>query len=121
MNQAVIVGENSLEKRKNVCSLDQLNTKKIAWPENGKRQVQLNISRIAMGCLTGCTQKHYQIIQHTRTENKGIVRINNLETKAEYDKSIKVFNKDRGNIVNTNSWKPLSRRINMVRHANASK
>ena len=26
-----------------------------------------------------------------------------------------------GNIVNTNSWKPLFRKINMVRHANAMK
>ena len=49
------------------------------------------------------------------------LEINNLETKAEYDKSIKVLNRDRGNIVNTNSWKPLFRKINMVRHANAMK
>ena len=49
------------------------------------------------------------------------LEINNLETKAEYDKSIKVLNRDRGNIVNTNSWKPLFRKINMVRHANALK
>ena len=40
------------------------------------------------------------------------LEINNLETKAEYDKSIKVLNRDRGN-----SWKPLFRKINMVRHA----
>ena len=38
------------------------------------------------------------------------LEINNLEAKAEYDKSI-----------NTNSWKPLFRRINMVRYANATK
>ena len=49
------------------------------------------------------------------------LEINNLETRAEYDKSIKVLNRDRGNIVNTNSWKPLFRKINMVRHANAMK
>ena len=47
------------------------------------------------------------------------LEINNLERKAEYDKSIKVLNRDRSNIVNTNSWKPLFRKINMVRHANA--
>ena len=46
---------------------------------------------------------------------------NNLETKAEYDKSIKVLNRDRGNTGNTNSWKPLFRKINMVRHDNAMK
>ena len=52
---------------------------------------------------------------------KESLEINNLETKAEYDKSIKVLNRDRGNIVNSNSWKPLFRKINMVRHANAMK
>ena len=30
------------------------------------------------------------------------LEINNLETKAEYNKSIKVLNRDQGNIVNTN-------------------
>ena len=35
------------------------------------------------------------------------LEMNNLEKKAEYDKSIKVLNKDRGNIVNTNLWKLL--------------
>ena len=49
------------------------------------------------------------------------LEINNLETKAEYDISIKVLNRDRGNIVNTNSWKPLFRKINMVRYANVMK
>ena len=45
---------------KNVCALDQLNTKNIACQENGKRRVQLNISKIVMGGLIGCTQKHLQ-------------------------------------------------------------
>ena len=51
------------------------------------------------------------------------LEINNLETKAEYDKTIRVLNRDRGNIVNTNtnSWKPLFCKINLVRHANAMK
>ena len=49
------------------------------------------------------------------------LEINNLETKTEYDKSIKELNRDTGNTVNTNSWKPLFRRVNMVRHANATK
>ena len=47
--------------------------------------------------------------------------INNLETKTEYNKSTKMFNRDRGNIVNGNSCKPLFRKINMVRHANTMK
>ena len=49
------------------------------------------------------------------------LQINNLETKAEYDKFIKVLSRDRGNIVNTNSWKSLFRKINMLLHANAMK
>ena len=49
------------------------------------------------------------------------LEINNLEAKAEYYKSIKVLNRDRGNTVNTNSWKPLFRKINMVRLDNAMK
>ena len=49
------------------------------------------------------------------------LELNNIEAKAEYDKSIEVLNRDRTNIVNTNSWKPLFHKINMVRHANAMK
>ena len=52
---------------------------------------------------------------------KGSLEINNLKTKTEHDKSIKVLNRDRGNIVTKNSWKSLFRKINMVRHANAMK
>ena len=114
----MIVGENTLAKQKNVCSPDQLNTKKIVWQENGKRQVQLNIPRIVMGGLIGCTQKRLQNIHKRKI--KELSAINNLETKAEYDKSIKVLNNDRGNIVNRNSWKPLFCRINIVRHVNAT-
>ena len=50
-----------------------------------------------------------------------LIEINNLETKAEYDKPIKVLNRDRGNLVNTNLQKHLFSKINMVRHANAMK
>ena len=53
-------GGGLLEKQENACSLDQLNTKKIAWQENGKRRVQLNIPKNVMGGLIGCTQKHLQ-------------------------------------------------------------
>ena len=60
------------------------------------------------------------LILHERKIRESL-EINNLETKAECDKSIKVLNRDRGNIVNTNSWKPLFRKINMVRHDNAMK
>ena len=57
---------------------------------------------------------------HERKIRKSL-EINNLETKAEYDKSIKVLNRDRGNIVNPNSCKPLFRKIKMVLHANVMK
>ena len=48
------------------------------------------------------------------------IEIKNLETKAEYDKSIKVLKRDPVNIVNTSSWKPLFCKIN-IRHANTMK
>ena len=50
-----------------------------------------------------------------------LLEINNLETKTEYNKSIKVLNKDRGNIVKTDSRKPFFININMIRYANAMK
>ena len=49
------------------------------------------------------------------------LEMNNLETKAEYDKSINVLIRDWSNIVNTNSWKPLFCEITMLRHANVIK
>ena len=49
------------------------------------------------------------------------LEVNNLDTKAGYKKTIKVLNRHQGNIVNTNSWKPLFRKINMGRCANAIK
>ena len=52
---------------------------------------------------------------------KESLEINNLETKAEYDKSIKMLNRDRGNIINANSWMPSHGKINMMRHANTLK
>ena len=47
------------------------------------------------------------------------LEINNLESNAKYDNSIKVLNRDQGNMVKTNSWKLLFR--NMVHHANVMK
>ena len=58
--EVVIVGENTLEKQKNVCALGQLNIKNIAWQENGKHQVQLNIPSIGMGGFIGSIQKRLQ-------------------------------------------------------------
>ena len=112
------VGANTMEKqKKNACSLDQLNMKKIVWQENGKRPAQLKIPKIAM--------HHPKTIAKLSNIHERKVResleISNLETKAAYEKSIKVLNRDRGNIVNTNSWRPLFRKINMERHANAMK
>ena len=36
---------------------------------------------------------------------------NNLETKGEYDKTMRLLNRDRGNIVSTNSWSPCFFRL----------
>ena len=68
--------------------------------------MKLNILKIVMGGLIGCTQKTLAKLSniHKRKIRESL-EINNLETKAEYNKSIKVLNRDRGNIVNTNSWK----------------
>ena len=88
----MVFGENTLEKQKNVCSIDQWNIKKITWQENGKCWVQLNIPKIAIEILI-C-----------------------LDTKSEYGKPIKVLNRGRDDIVNTNSWKLLFRKINMVHY-----
>ena len=61
-----------------------------------------------MGGLIGCTQKRLQnCTTYTNEKIRESLEINNLETKEEYDKSIKVLNKDWSIIVNTNSWKPL--------------
>ena len=106
-----------------IRSLDQLSTKKIAWQENGKRRIQLNIPKIVChGQLNWLHQKPFAKLSniHERKIRESL-EINNLETKAEYNKSIKVLNRNRGNIVLTNSWKPLFRKINMRRHANAMK
>ena len=46
------------------------------------------------------------------------LKINNLETNAECDKSIKALNRDRGNTANRNLWKPLFYIFYTVRQAN---
>ena len=108
-----------LEKQKNACSLDQLNTRKI-----GKWEAS-SATEHSKECHGRFNWLHPKILAKLSNIHERKIResleINNLETKAEYDKSIKVLNRDRGNIVNTNSWKPLFRKINMVRHANAMK
>ena len=99
-----------------MCSLDLLNTKKITWQKKGKRRVQLNIPKVIMGGLIG-TKLAKLSNMHERKLRESL-QINNIEAKAEYDKSIKVLNSDQINIVNTNSWKPWFRKINMALHAN---
>ena len=96
--------------------LDLLNTKKITWQIKGKRRVQLNIPKVIMG---GLISKMLAKLSNMHERKIGeSLEINNLETKAEYDKSTKVLNSDQINIVNTNSWKPLFHKINMLLHAN---
>ena len=43
------------------------------------------------------------------------LEINNLETIAENNTTLKMLNRDRGNIVDTNSWKPLFQKLNQKR------
>lgn len=40
--------------------------------------------------------------------------INEIEVKTECDDTIKALNRDRENIVNTSSWKPLFRKTNLM-------
>ena len=40
------------------------------------------------------------------------IEINNAETKKEINKGGVVLNRDRGNLVHTDSWKPLFCKIN---------
>ena len=71
--------------------------KKIVWQENGKRPAQLKIPKIVMlhpKTIAKLSDIHERKIRES-------LEISNLETKAEYDKSIKMLNRDRGNIVNT--------------------
>ena len=116
----MIVGVNILEKQKNACSLDQLNTKKMAgkWEASGATEH----SKECHGRFNWLHPKTLaKLLNIHKRKIRVSLEINNLETKVEYDKSIKVLNRDRGNIVNTNSWKPLFCQINMVRHDNAMK
>ena len=65
-----------------------------------------------------------RLIKFTKIHERKVRKsseINNLETKAEDGKVIKVLNRDRSSIVNMNSWKPLFCKIKIVRHANAMK
>ena len=51
----------------------QLNTKKTALQENGKRRVKMNTPRIVMGGLIGCTQKclqNYPTYTNVKLENR---------------------------------------------------
>ena len=42
------------------------------------------------------------------------LEINNLEEKTEFDDTLKVSNRNSGNIVNTNSWKTLILNIDLM-------
>ena len=102
-------------------SPNQSNTKKIAWQKNVKLQVQLNIQ----DCHGRFNWLHPKMLARSPNIHEHKIReslkINNSETKAEYNKSIQVLNRDQDNTVNTNSWKPLFRKVNMVRRANVIK
>ena len=77
---------NTLEKQKKASLFDLLNTKKTAWQEDSKH---------CHGRFNGCTQKHLQNCPtYTNVKIRESLEINNLETKAEYNQSIKVLNRD---------------------------
>ena len=46
---------------------------------------------------------------HKRNMDKAL-EINRLKTLNEVDKTFKVLNRDNGDYITTNSWKPLSRK-----------
>ena len=79
--------------------------------------MQLNLPAIIMTAPKTLAKLH----KIRERKIKECLEISKLEAKAEYDKSIKVLNSDPGNIVNTNSWKPLFHKTNMIRHANVLK
>ena len=82
-----------------------LNENKISKPKNAGELLKHAGECLDSICLNSCS----------RLKTKQNVLI------CHGNKSIKVLNRDRGNIVNTNSWKLLFRKANMVRHANAMK
>ena len=53
-------GGEYIEETKKVCLINQLNTKKMVWQKNGKRQVQMNTPEIVMGGLINYTQEPLQ-------------------------------------------------------------
>ena len=77
------------------------------------------ISEHFKDCHGNCNWIHPKTLARIPTTYQRKIResleINNLETLAENDTSITVLNRDRGNIVDTNSWKPLFRQINDAR------
>ena len=116
------MGRNTLEKQKKCVLTRSIEHQESSMTGNWEAQDRTEYSKDCQGwynCLYQKTlAKLHNMHKHKIRES---LKISNLETKAEYDKFIKVLNRDRGNIVNTNSWKPLFRKINMVRHANVMK
>ena len=87
-----------------------MNNKKIASIaslENGKSQVQLNIPKDCHG--------HFNWL-HPKT----LAKSTNIHER-KIREWLEINNRDRGNIVTTNSWESLFRTINMARHANVMK
>ena len=61
-------------------------------------------------------------IEHQEHSMTGIWKASHATEHSKYCHGrFKVLNRDRGNIVNTSSWKPLFRKMNMIRHTNAVK
>ena len=71
------MAENTLEKQKSLCPLDQSNIKKIAWQENGKRRMQLNVPRIGMDELIDCNQNACEVTSAHERKTRESLEINN--------------------------------------------
>ena len=71
------MAENTLEKQKSLCPLDQSNIKKTAWQENGKRRMQLNVPRIGMDELIDCNQNACEVTSAHERKTRESLEINN--------------------------------------------
>ena len=113
------MGENTLEKKKRVLTRSMEHQEdNIAgkWEASGTTEHSKDCHGRFIWLHPKTLAKLSNIHERKIRES---FEINNLEITAEYDKSIKVLNRDRGKIVNTNLGNPLFCWINMVRNANA--
>ena len=92
---------------------DRQSTKMIVSQENENHQVPWKhaIMSWTVYCPLGLwlNLKPYEKEKNTR-----IFRSKQAWSEVKSDDTIKVFNRDRGNIVNKTSWRPLLRKIDLI-------